>query len=49
MIDILKNILGFTGNDFDFLVGIFCIWILAFFMLMLANILNALFKKVGGW
>lgn len=49
MIDILKNILGFTTSDYDFLVGIFAIWILAFFMLMLANILNALFKKVGGW
>lgn len=49
MIDILKNILGFTTNDYDFLVGIFCVWILAIFIMMLFNIFNALFKKVGGW
>lgn len=49
MIAQIKMILGFTTNEYDLFIAIFCIWILAFFLFSLFNIVNSLLKKVGGW
>lgn len=46
MIDIVKDILGITGNQYDYVLIIVCTWILVYFMYLLFNLVASVVNRV---
>lgn len=45
IIDALKNIIGYSGNDYDQIFAIISVIIVLYFIFTLFNILNEVFKR----
>lgn len=45
VIDSLKSIIGYSGNDYDAMFAIVAVIIVMYFLFTLFNILNSLFSK----
>lgn len=45
IIDALKNIIGYSGNDYDAVFAIVSVVIVLYFIFTLFNILNEVFKR----
>lgn len=45
IVQTLKNIIGYSGNDYDILFATFALIIVIYFLFSLFNIFNALFKR----
>lgn len=45
IIDALKSLIGYTGNDYDQIFAIISLIIVLYFVFTLFNILNEVFKR----
>lgn len=45
IIDALKSIIGYSGNDYDQIFAMIASFIVIYFLFTLFNILNSMFKR----
>lgn len=46
MLDIIKDIIGVSGNEYDYFLMLVCAWITVYFVYLLFNLVSSVVNRV---